>query len=314
MKLIKKGIFLILIIVLLVSSAVFAYGETAQHGITTTPSGIPFEELQNQLDAVILPHLGTVAPGVAVVVVSEGEIVFSHGWGYANIAEGIPVDPSTTVFEFASISKLFIWVSAMQLVEQGLLDLDADIANYLPLDFVNRMNWQYPITMRNLMNHTAGFEASPFHSGERDATTITQAGDLRDGLMKMNPRQIFEPGAVSAYSNFGTSLAVYVISHITGQSYAELERNNVFLPSGMMNTLNQPDWVGNHAFLHDKALGYSLNFMVVSSRLSVGRCQWYSRRFGTFCNGADTSFSAVGLTVRLYRNIGADVYPKHIKP
>jgi len=254
----RKIIAILLMVAVLKSVSITAL---AVEDNNTTPSGIPFSELENRLDAVIGQYLGTVAPGIAVVITYEDEIVFSQGWGYRDSTARIPIDPATTVFEYASISKLFIWVAAMQLVEQGLLDLDADIAVYLPPEFMNQINLDYPITMRHLMDHTAGFEFPPFYSGELDATTITEAGSLHDALIRIRPRQIFTPGAVSAYSNFGTSLAAYIVSHIAAQGYADFELENIFLPAGMTTTLNQPHWVGNDAFLANKALGYLPNIL-----------------------------------------------------
>jgi CubicO group peptidase (beta-lactamase class C family) len=70
-------------------------------------------------------------PGVTLVVVKDGEILFTKGYGYADVAQGIPVDPETTLFRMGSASKLFAWTAVMQLAEQGKLDLDADVNTYL---------------------------------------------------------------------------------------------------------------------------------------------------------------------------------------
>src|SRR4051794_16006498 len=94
--------------------------------------------------------------GAAVSVVKDGRILFAKGYGYADLAGGRPVDADKTLFRQGSVSKLFTWTAVMQLVEQGKLDLDADVNRYL--DFVIPRKFGLPVTLRNLLTHTAGFE------------------------------------------------------------------------------------------------------------------------------------------------------------
>ena len=222
-----------------------------------TPSGIPFSQLESRIDEVVARYLHQTTPGVAIVVVKDGEIVFSRGYGYADIENRTPVDPATTVFEYGSVGKLFVWTAVMQLAEQGRLDLDADIRTYLPEDFIRRLNFGRTFTMRDLMNHSAGF-ADNFFDILLDAERVRNPGTLtlREGLLRGQPRQVFEPGTASAYSNFGSALAGYVVGHITGHGFVAYERENIFAPLGMTNTKNQPDLVNNRAFLGSKAGGY----------------------------------------------------------
>ena len=221
-----------------------------------TPSGISFSELESQIDAVVAKHLGIATPGAAVVVVHDGEIIFSKGYGYADIENNIMVDPATTIFDFASVGKLFVWVSAKQLVDKGLLDLDTDIATYLPADFNRHLNLKYPVTMRDLMNHSAGFEQTAF-----DITADVLATDnlisLQEALENSTPKQFFPPGKASNYSNYGVALAAYVVSCITGLDYADYERENIFLRSGMMNTVSLPHYINNPDFSGKRAIPYT---------------------------------------------------------
>ncbi|MCL2703340.1 MAG: beta-lactamase family protein [Defluviitaleaceae bacterium] len=219
-----------------------------------TPSGISFSELESRIDALMNEHAGASTPGTAIVVVHEGEIIFSRGYGWADIEKQVPVDPAATVFEYGSINKTFIWVAVMQLAEQGLLDLDADVRAYLPDTFI----FEKPFTMRDLLNHSAGF--ADFLLGlfvnER---IIEQFGSLEEILLDLQPPQIFMPGTMSAYSNWGTALAAFIVEHISGQDYAAFERENILFPANMLNTLNQPDWLGNDGFLTHKSKGYKTN-------------------------------------------------------
>src|SRR5580698_9207988 len=100
-------------------------------------------------------HTGDIA-GAVVAVVKDGQIVTERGYGYADVEKRTPVDPKLTLFRPGSVSKLFTWTAVMQQVEQGKIDLDADVNQYL--DFKVTGKDGKPITMRNLMQHTAGFE------------------------------------------------------------------------------------------------------------------------------------------------------------
>ena len=96
--------------------------------------------------------------GASVLVMKDGNVLLEKGYGYADVKTKKTVDPAATIFRLASISKLFTWISVMQLVEQGKLELDADVNRYL--DFQIRPAFNQHITLRNLMTHTGGFEES----------------------------------------------------------------------------------------------------------------------------------------------------------
>jgi len=217
-----------------------------------TPSGLSFSEMEAQIDALMDEHIGTSAPGAAIAVVYEGEIIFSRGYGWADIENRVPVDPAATIFEYGSINKTLIWVAVMQLVEQGLLDLDADVRAYLPDSFV----FEKPFTMRDILNHSAGF-ADYLLGLFTDEQRIDNFGLLEETLLALQPQQIFAPGKVSAYSNWGSALAAFIVQQVSGQDYADYERENILFPANMHRTLNQPDRLGNHAFLMNKAKGYA---------------------------------------------------------
>ena len=247
----KKLIALILLVV-----CTFTPILTAQ--AAQTPSGVPFAELEQRIDAFVARYLGETTPGVAVVVIQDGEIMFSRGYGYANIAQGTPICSAATVFEYASIGKLFTWVSVMQLVERGLLDLDRNVNDYLPADFVAELAFEMPFTMRDLLNHQAGFGEYIFNivSNHRDTGSILS---LREALLLQRPLQIHVPGTVTAYSNFGSALAGYIVANISGQGFADFEMENILRPAGMENTLNLPHFYNNPAFFETMATGYISN-------------------------------------------------------
>ena len=241
---------------------------TAQATQPTTPTGIPLSEIEIRINELVANYMHEFTPGLAVAIVKDGEIIFSGGYGYANIEQQIPVDPAVTTFHHASISKLFVYVSVMQLVEQGLLDLDADIHTYLSENFSRQLNFRYTFTMRDLLNHSAGFAEFVFNSAF-DASTVESSYTLREKLLASQPNQIYIPGTAKAYSNFGIALAGYVVSHVSGMDYTVYERVNILDPLGMSNTQNQPDWIANTAFLQNRAVGY-----LPDNRGGFNKTQW----------------------------------------
>ena len=92
--------------------------------------------------------------GAAVVVVKDGQVFFQKGYGHEDTEKRTPVDPAQTLFRPGSVSKLFTWTAIMQLVEQGKIDLDADVNTYLK-DFKVDATFPEPVKVRNIMTHTA---------------------------------------------------------------------------------------------------------------------------------------------------------------
>ncbi|MEV0894131.1 serine hydrolase domain-containing protein [Promicromonospora sp. NPDC050262] len=177
--------------------------------------------------------------GAVVTVVHDGEVVTTRGYGHSDTGttggEAVPVDAEQTLFRPGSVSKLFTATAVMQLVESGDLDLDTDVAEYLDLDVPRRFD--EPISLRNLLTHTAGFE-------ERVGGLIgfgDQPVVLRDALAEDPPEQVYEPGTVPAYSNYGNALAGYVVERVSGVPFEEYVERNIFEPTGMTSsTFVQP--------------------------------------------------------------------------
>ena len=175
-------------------------------------------------------------PGAVVVVVKDGKIIFAHGYGYADVKTKRPVDPDTTLFRPGSVSKLFTWTAVMQLVQAGKIDLDADVNKYI--DFTIPPYDGKPVTMRNLMTHSAGFEETV-----RDLL-VDRADQLLpiDVYLKRRlPTRIFPPGKVIAYSNYGATLAGYIVQRVSGEKFEDYIAQHVFAPLKMVHsTFVQP--------------------------------------------------------------------------
>ena len=174
--------------------------------------------------------------GASVLVMKDGNVLLQKGYGYADEKKKTPVDPVTTIFRLASISKLFTWVSVMQLEEQGKLDLDTDVNRYL--DFQIRPAFGQPITLRNLMTHTGGFEEE---SRDIIITDPKFKVSLRNFLIANQPMRLFPPGKVPAYSNYGVGLASYIVERVSGQPFEQYVADHIFGPLGMTHsTFYQP--------------------------------------------------------------------------
>jgi len=169
--------------------------------------------------------------GASVLVMKDGSDLLRKGYGFSDLLKKKPVDPETTMFRLASISKLFTWISVMQLAEQGKLDIDADVNQYL--DFQIAPAFGKPIKLRNLMTHTGGFEEEV-----RDILLIDpkQAMPLREFLIENQPRRIFPPGEVPAYSNYGVGLAGYIAQRVSGELFEQYVAEHIFKPLGMKHS------------------------------------------------------------------------------
>jgi CubicO group peptidase (beta-lactamase class C family) len=169
--------------------------------------------------------------GAVVVVVKDGAVLVERGYGYADVDAEKPMDPEHTLVRPGSISKLFTWTALMQLVEQGKVDLDADVNQYL--DFKVPPYDGKPVTVRNLMTHTAGFEETLKH-------LIGEEGEAMPGfdaiLKEWVPARIFPPGTMTAYSNYGCALAGYIVQRVSGLPFNDYVTKNIFAPLGMHNT------------------------------------------------------------------------------
>ena len=189
------------------------------------------QDAQAWLDGLMPTALRTAhTPGAVVAIVKDGQVLFEKGYGVADEKTNKPVDPARTLFRPGSTSKLFTWTAVMQLVEQGKLDLDADVNKYLDFQ-VPPLDGQ-PITLRQIMTHRAGFE-------ERIKDLVAfDVGDpvLRDVLAGNMPVRIYKAGTTSAYSNYATGLAGHIVELVSGMPFNDYIEKNVFAPLDMKHS------------------------------------------------------------------------------
>jgi CubicO group peptidase (beta-lactamase class C family) len=173
--------------------------------------------------------------GATVAVVKDGKLLFAKGYGYADVEKKKPVSAQDTLFRPGSVSKLFTWTAIMQLFEQGKLNLDADVNQYL--DYQIPEAFGKPITLKNIMTHTPGFEEQI-----KDLFQTNPAKpDLGQYLKTHIPRRIYAPGTVPAYSNYATAVAGYIVERVSGRPFEDYINENIFKPLKMQHsTFAQP--------------------------------------------------------------------------
>lgn len=170
-------------------------------------------------------------PGAAVVVVSEGRQVAARGYGTADLASDAPMDPDRTELSTASVAKMFTATAVLQLVEQGRLDLDRDVNDYLDDFRVPDTYPGQPVTMRHLLTHTAGFDYVVLGAGDADGRGVES---VSEHLAEHLPDRVRPPGEGRvSYDNYGVVLAGAVVEAVTGQRFEEYVAEHVFAPAGM---------------------------------------------------------------------------------
>jgi CubicO group peptidase (beta-lactamase class C family) len=201
------------------------------------PHELTKPDLEAFLDALIPTQLqNRDIAGAAIAVVKDGQLFLAKGYGYADFAGKKPIVADKTLFRPGSISKVFTATAIMQLVEQGKLDLDRDVNDYL--DFAIPKTYPEPVTLRRILTHTAGFEETLknlFVPGAREMRP------LRDYLIAAMPARIFPPGTVPSYSNYGLTLAGYIVERVSGEPFDKYIAAYILTPLRMEHsTFVQP--------------------------------------------------------------------------
>lgn len=215
--------------------------------------------LKENILAYIEAHEEEIA-GLTTIILQEDDVMVERR-GHENIAKQTPIDEDT-VFEWASVSKVLIWISIFQLVEAGKIDVQADIEGYLPKDFSYPKSFSAPITIQHLMHHAAGFDDSFTDLMLYQPDNIPS---LREALETARIKQVHRPGEVIAYSNYGSALAAYIVEEVSGMSYEFYVRSNIFEPLGMTHTAVHPAqddqaWVKEH---REKIAGYTASLQLI---------------------------------------------------
>ncbi len=202
-----------------------------------------FEALSTYLDQNIVDKK---TPGVQFIVADTTGVLFEYNKGQSNIQNATPVVPETQ-FKMYSVTKIITMISVMQLIEQGLIDLEASISNYLDMSFSK------DITVRMVLSHTAGFNRNPFfkelHLEEEDSD-FNYSDFIKYALPKYN-KTIYKPGAKNVYSNYGFLVLSAVVEKVSGLSYEDYVQQNI---TSKLN-LDTNDYLG-FKYTNQTATGY----------------------------------------------------------
>ena len=168
--------------------------------------------------------------GAVVTVVRNGAVLFSRGYGFADVDRRIPVDAETTMFRPGSVSKMFTWTALMQQVEQGRVRLDADVNDYF--DFRIPPFAGKPILVRDLLSHSPGMS----DVGNFSAPSADRLVPYQSWIKAHVPSRLWAPGTEISYSNYGAALAGYIVERVSGEPFPDYVERHLFAPLGMRST------------------------------------------------------------------------------
>ncbi|MBN9319352.1 MAG: beta-lactamase family protein, partial [Caulobacterales bacterium] len=188
-------------------------------------------------DAMASEHIA----GMAVAVVQNGRVTLAKGYGFSEIGSGRRVDGERTLFRIGSISQTFTWLSILKEVESGRMRLDAPVNIYLPQRLqVPDQGFDRPLRVRDLMDHTSGFEDRAL--GQVYQRDPARMRPLALWLRQERPRRVREAGATTAYSSYGAALAGEAVAEVTGLPFERLAAERILAPAGMRRTtFRQPN-------------------------------------------------------------------------
>lgn len=199
------------------------------------PSAQPeLSGLDQLIDAIVPDQLAKdKIPGAAVVVVAGGRQVFAKGYGVADTQTRTPVNADRTGFFTGSLAKVFTATAVLQLVNQGKLDLYTDVNRYLTSFKIRDTYPGHPLTLDNLLTHTAGFDDNPLGVAVSDPAAVPQLGRY---LAERQPARVRAPGTMASYDNYGVALAGYLVEVVSGQPFAQYVEQYITQPLGMTAT------------------------------------------------------------------------------
>lgn len=201
-------------------------------------------ELENRIDGIFQAWNKNYVPGGVVGIVEGGELIFSKAYGMASLEYDIPNEVST-VFNIASVSKQFTAFAILLLEQQGKLSLDDEVRKYL----YEVPDFGHPITIRHLLNHTSGlrnFQNLLALAGWRRGEPMTNEDLLR--YLNKQKELNFLPGAEYLYCNTGFNIVTTIVERLTGETFEDWTKANIFEPLGMKNSGYRRDMEAVHKF------------------------------------------------------------------
>lgn len=192
-------------------------------------------QLQQYFTTIINQTMGNHhIPGAVLTVTNSSDILVSQEFGMANIEGNIPMNFSQSRLSIGEISGLFIWLAILDLWTENQVNLTLDVNEYLTeIGFTISQTYEKPITLENLMSHSAGFEDTIIGTEARNLDAIIP---LSEYIQNYDPRRVREPGTLAAYTGYDVALAAYIMEIITEESYIDYLQTNIFSPMDLGNT------------------------------------------------------------------------------
>jgi CubicO group peptidase (beta-lactamase class C family) len=224
--------------------------------------------MAHAVDQLFAQWAGPDSPGASIAIVQNGKIIYSQGYGAANLEYGVPNSPAT-VFPLASVSKQFTAFAIYLLVQDGKLSLDDDVRKYLP----KLHDFGKVITIRQLLHHTSGVRDHwnlLILAGWRPEDQITDDDVAR--LLFQQTELNFAPGDRFLYSSSGYTLLAMVVKQVSGKTLPEFAKERIFDPLGMAHTHFQDDYgivVKDRAYSYARQPDGKYQYVALSSSSSL---------------------------------------------
>jgi CubicO group peptidase (beta-lactamase class C family) len=224
--------------------------------------------MAHTVDQLFAQWAGPDSPGASIAIIQNGKIIYSPGYGAANLEYGVPNSPAT-VFPLASVSKQFTAFAIYLLVQDGKLSLDHDVRKYLP----KLHDFGKVITIRQLLHHTSGVRDHwnlLILAGWRPEDQITDDDVAR--LLFQQTELNFAPGDRFLYSSSGYTLLAMVVKQVSGKTLPEFAKERIFDPLGMAHTHFQDDYgivVKDRAYSYARQPDGKYQYVALSSSSSL---------------------------------------------
>jgi CubicO group peptidase (beta-lactamase class C family) len=229
-----------------------------------TPEAVEF--FLDEFTAEYMPYLEV--PGLAFVMVKDGEVFFSKGYGYADVENQVPFDPQQTIVRAGSNVKTVTALALVQLAEQGKIDLDADVNQYLS-HFQIPDTFDAPITARQLLHYTARLDNR--FIGIR-VESRDQILPLSEYFGQRRPERVRPSGEIRAYNDHEIALAGLLVEEVSGMPYDQYVQEQIFKPLGMDSSsiyLPEKD-AGRVAIGYGSNGAYPLNYYYLNDAAGSG--------------------------------------------
>lgn len=235
-------------------------------GFTPFARGADAENLPREVKRFIEERAEGTA-SVSLGIFKAGEILSKEHYGFIDRENNIPTDDGS-IYEWGSVSKVLVWVSLMQLEEEGKIDLNEDLRTYLPEEFSKKLTYPYPISIQDIMNLQSGFQEVGTKVEFEEGETIPELEDL---LLASQPKQIYKPKTVVAYNNWTPALGAYIVENVSGQKFYDYVQGHIFAPLNIKNTAVAADWRDND-FVKNNRPKSKAYYYTQDARESLGSC------------------------------------------